>query len=465
MRFGVSALVATVVVCSAAQAQSGPDVPTVIPPGFGSTPRFEQEADVLCFTTAPFTEDWSGPNGLDCVGLLDAAFNWELGNINPNNPTERFNARRTCDPNFGNKSPSPGKRDPSLFDGMSNKNNDLIGLGDPQWTWKGGKGGPQKNDITNNYLFSFREPDDAQGNPGDLWLCFGVETRSPDGNSHVDLEFNQAGVLICSDPFGLDCAQESGELGGLTSGFLIGQGPDGGRTVDDFIISMDFNQGGVQPVPELRMWDGTSFGGPISTNGFFIKSNESDITPGGPWGHFEKNGNPSPNILNFQFVEGAVNLTEAGAEPSLCIPNSSATFKSRSSQEFTATLKDFAIVLFPLAPEPPELSAPPVLCEDFPAQLIANVTADSQAPYTVEWFRCTNADCTSSEPACTGVGGLCVDSCVVDAAEDCTLQFNSAQDAVEGTYFAIATDANGCESEPVFLKLTLKWETETVTPP
>ena len=58
------------------------------------------------------------------------------------------------------------------------------------------------------------------------------------GDSHMDFEFNAAGI----------------QQTGTTSGLLIGQGPLGGRTIGDFVVSVDFANGGTVPGISVRRW-------------------------------------------------------------------------------------------------------------------------------------------------------------------------------------------------------------------
>lgn len=251
-----------------------------------------------------------------------------------------FRAARLVDPNWGNQGDG---YDPTLFGG-GNKNSDLIGLGQSPWDWGGGGGSPQKNDITNSYFHTRVDP-----LTGDRWVFVAAETRSINGDSHVDFEFNQAGVVAT----------------GTTSGQLVGLGPDGGRTINDFLISIDFVQGGTHPVATIRTWDGTQFVIVPESDDIFSAANLTDIAhgAGGDWKHFSGDGAEVNILTHLQFVEGAANLTALGIMVDPCSTDATFTAKTRSSSSWTADLKDFALVHFPLELSPDlEITAPENVC-------------------------------------------------------------------------------------------------------
>jgi hypothetical protein len=176
-----------------------------------------------------------------------------------------------------------------------------------------------------------------------------AETRSINGDSHADFEFNQAGIVKV----------------GSTSGELIGLGPDGGRTVDDFLISIDFEQGGEHPVASVRFWNGYSFEFVSVPGTVFSATNFVDIPHGadGTWKHFSDDGTEVEVLTRLQLVEGAANLSALGINVDPCATDATFMVKTRSSASWTADLKDFAIVHFPLEPPPElEITAPELVC-------------------------------------------------------------------------------------------------------
>ncbi len=253
-----------------------------------------------------------------------------------------FRAAHMVDPNWGNQGDG---FDPTLFGG-GNKNLDLIGLGQSPWDWGGGGGSPQKNDITNCYFHTRVDP-----LTGDRWVFVAAETRSISGDSHVDFEFNQAGVITT----------------GTTSGLIVGLGPDGGRTINDFLINVDFEQGGTHPVASIRFWDGAQFILVDVPDSMFSATNLLDIPhgAGGTWKHFTTDGAMVNVLTHRQLVEGAANLSALGVDVDACNTDATFTAKTRSSSSWTADLKDFAIVRFPLEPAPDlEITAPQASCSE-----------------------------------------------------------------------------------------------------
>jgi len=269
---------------------------------------------------APFELGDGWAQGPALLGVLD----------DDGNAVGLFNARRQLDENWGNQGDGV---DPTKFAGSSNKNNDLIGPGEDPWDWGGGGGGPRKNDLTNTYFHSRMDPD-----TGHLWVFIGAETRSTSGDSHVDFEFNQAGVVQV----------------GKTSGQLIGQGPLGGRTLDDFIVSIDFQHGGGSPETTFRTWKGSAFVEMPVTGEVVSATNLSNIAhgSGGDWKHFAGNGGTVEVLSALQLVEAGIDLTALGVAVDVCSTAATFTVKSRSSTSFTSTLKDFVLVEFSLMPQP-----------------------------------------------------------------------------------------------------------------
>lgn len=130
-----------------------------------------------------------------------------------------------------------GRQDKTVF-AKSNKNNDLI----QTWNWDTGNV-PAKDDIPNAYTYATLSTQDEF--EGDLIIYAGVERLSPNGASHVDIEFNQNNI-------DLDKALPCGDDGSA--------GPDDPKpcefvrekTENDFVVSMDFTQGGSLGSLEVR---------------------------------------------------------------------------------------------------------------------------------------------------------------------------------------------------------------------
>jgi len=290
--------------------------------------------------------------------------------------------------------------DPSTFSKEA-KNNDNIAAGFDPYEYGSGSG-PQKNDLTDTYAHAR-----VDGN-GDVWLIMGAATRATNGDSHVDFEFNQAGVSIAN-------------------GFITGLGASNGRTVGDFIISIDYLQGGRVPVDTVRIWTGTSFEFVPTPPGNFVCANDIDV-PAGPWGAIDPNGNPTTTQTALQFVEAGINLTAGGLIPpeALCKATSFLTVKTRASGSFTAALKDFDSWPFIIV-QPPDVHAG--------ADGVINCTTGPQITLT---GTSTSLNATFSWAASNGghiVSGGTTLTPTVDAA---------------GTY-TLTADDNGCTASDVAL--------------
>jgi len=221
--------------------------------------------------------------------------------------------------------------------GGSNKNNDPIGAADCEaqglppdcdtWHWDTGNT-PAKDDLSNVYGYAAMSEDH-------LIIYAGFERLDPDGDSHVDVEFFQDQVDLdeappCNDP-GSDPTP---------CGFT------GIRTEGDFVISMDFLQGGALGEVTIHTWNGTEY---ILTETIVGEGcNEADTAcafnngtsiDGGPWPNYNRHGAVITNLPTNAFTEFGVDVTALIGETP-CFT----TFmgKTRSSQSFTAELKDFA---------------------------------------------------------------------------------------------------------------------------
>ena len=324
------------------------------------------------------------------------------------------------DGNWGNGNGIASLMERDKFSGTSNKNDDRIGfvstpLFDPMesnqpWTWEAGDGGPQKNDITNTYFHSRTifnpypvdvdnpDPLTQPGARDETWLFLATETRATNGDQHVDFEYNAAGIKMFDQG---DDESTAVEVDSCVDdeGVLVGLGSVGGREINDFIVSMDYAQGGTNPIATLRRWrvdgpdgilgtaddnpdgeylpfDSDGDGCPDDLNEIgralllpprvtvpqcedlpggvvFTATNSQNIS--GPWGHFDPDGSESANAIPLQYVVVGINLTALGVfDPSVsqCAADSTVLVKSRSSDSFTAELKDLKLVSFQLKPVP-----------------------------------------------------------------------------------------------------------------
>ncbi|MBT2513417.1 SpaA isopeptide-forming pilin-related protein [Arthrobacter sp. ISL-30] len=161
---------------------------------------------------------------------------------------------------------------------------------------------------------------------GDDFLYLAWErVQEPSGTTNMDFEFNQSKVLSSN---------------GVTPV----------RTAGDILIKYDLSQGGVNPVLGYHKWVTTGNARTVceasntvpcwdkvhTLTGFFEGStNNGPVTD-----PIEPN---APRTLSVRtFGEASINLTDSGILPSgACLPFASAYLKSRSSDSFTAAVKDF----------------------------------------------------------------------------------------------------------------------------
>ena len=241
-----------------------------------------------------------------------------------------------------------GDNDITVFGKSSDKNDACIIVGHEPWSFKSGSG-PSKNDLTE--AFATVKLDDTGPAPtGHTFFIAGVAHRETNGDNHVDFEINARGLVDILDP------------GSTTQGITVG-GPGTeatcGRTPNvDQIISVDFGNGGTNPLVTRHVWTETSPGVfayvEAAVFGAFAAINTSvveapcDATQ--PASSFQL----GPNYEINQFMEIAVDLTASGVPINqLCQSTTTLSIKSRSSGSFTAELKDRITFPFRLAPAPP----------------------------------------------------------------------------------------------------------------
>ncbi len=228
-----------------------------------------------------------------------------------------------------------GATDKTTFSGAggSNKNNDPISGAGDTWHWDEGNV-PAKDDFANGYAY-------ATFVNSHLVIYAGFERLDPSGDSHVDMEFFHDHVHLdeavpCNDP-GNDptpCAWV------------------GTRTIGDIIATMDFLNGGGFGTLTIYEWSGSSYtqlasltgegcnpaSGGIPADSICGFNNGGSIN-GGPWPNYDRHGKVITTLQQNSFTEFGIDVTNLeGFTP--CI--STVLGKTRSSQSFTAELKDFA---------------------------------------------------------------------------------------------------------------------------
>lgn len=260
---------------------------------------------------APNIPDWDTIFGTvsDTTGFLTTAF--------------------TADPISSDPLPSPPcdankTGDLTVFTGGSDKNADAI----PTWTYQSGSV-PQKDDLTNVYAA-------ANMDGTDQIFYFALERAEVDGDAYADFEFLKS-------PIGLQ--QGTGPQGptvdarGCPSGNFTGA-----RLENDILVTMKLQDGGSVGNVEFRKWDGDSYEVFTPTAGEVGFVTNTGTIACGDWGCRDRDGNILTQLPQGAFMEGFINVTQALDTAPGCY--STVIAKTRSSHEWNAELKDFALSEF-----------------------------------------------------------------------------------------------------------------------
>src|SRR5262245_19052986 len=214
---------------------------------------------------------------------------------------------------------------------------------------------PNKDEISNVYAISHQvPPNPSVPTPNDTNEIFaGFERVVNNGDSHVDLEFLQAPLNLVpgNKPADFPCAGKF----------------NGHRSEGDLLLSVDFTQGGTVGTQVLHEWVCGDFPAgadkicdPVKNPGkktpphYELVDNATTLAAVkqtfngtgpvgcGGWACRNANGTQTDTINTVELYEVGIDLAAIGFEG--CI----STFlpHTRSSQSFTATLKDFEVIQF-----------------------------------------------------------------------------------------------------------------------
>jgi uncharacterized repeat protein (TIGR01451 family)/gliding motility-associated-like protein len=184
------------------------------------------------------------------------------------------------------------------------------------WSWTYGKPSG-KNDIRN---VMYHVGMDASN---DFWVILGSDRYSTSGTSYIDFEFLQ-NTVTRNDAYGFDS-----------------EGLDGGRTVNDLIISMEYNNGGSTGNVSFYLWKpvGAGFDYVLQTVApgvaFAATNTLATDVPFGAFG--------TTTYSPYQFVEAAVNISDlfGAIDPCFGINVHTIIVKTKASTSITANLGDF----------------------------------------------------------------------------------------------------------------------------
>ena len=177
--------------------------------------------------------------------------------------------------------------DPTRFT-TSNKINDDPGT----YLWgPGPSNSPGKNEINNaTVVFTFGNPI-LGGDPDDLWAVIAGDRAVVQGSSYIDFEFLQNSLVANAN------------------GTFTSEGPHGGRTVGDLLVTLVFTGGGNIATVRVNRWVANGPGyiyqeqNPDTLTGmiYSMANGEETEAPWMPFGQGE--------YLVYQYAEGAVNLS------------------------------------------------------------------------------------------------------------------------------------------------------------
>ncbi len=209
-------------------------------------------------------------------------------------------------------------------DGFNSASDNTFSKGkagdDPKdWEWKPSSANPSKGDSHNAMYHIAKDGDNDQ------WIFIASDRSTTVGTSYIDFEFFQNTLTANSS-------------GGFTTA-----GPNGGRTVNDILLTMEYGNGGSEASVFFYLWKstgGTNYGWVLQTtsgSNAFAQTNTSTIDV--PFGAF---GNTTYSPL--QFVEGAINLTSVfgqTGDPCFGVNIKTLLVKTKNSTAASASLNDF----------------------------------------------------------------------------------------------------------------------------
>jgi hypothetical protein len=278
-------------------AQAGTPPPAGIAPVNPPAGGFGIDGDLLANTPTPGVGDWlAGPGGAGGA-VLDGA----------GKPINPLTTMHIIDP-FGNSG-----ADVIFAGGLKWFDNPA------NWHWTAGK--PSSKTDINNVLFHITT--DAEGH---VWAMISADRLSTSGDSYIDFEFLQ------------------NTLSKETDGSFTSQGTQGGRTVNDLLLSLAFTGGGK--VADFFVWswqpDGQGGYAYVDVNGsrpdgrVFAALNSVEIPV--TYGAFGQT-----SYAKNAFVEGVVDLTAllSNFDPCLSLLVKTIMVKTKASQSSTASIEDF----------------------------------------------------------------------------------------------------------------------------
>jgi uncharacterized repeat protein (TIGR01451 family) len=314
------------------------------------------------------------------------------------------------------------------------------------WTWDTTSHAPDKDDITNAYAASYLVGTQTV-------LMFGADRFDTSGDA-------QLGFWFLQDSFTTTSVKSGG-------GFEF----DGDHRVGDVLALVDFTNGGTSGTVSTFKWVGSGGNVPnnntlqtLDTGGICDNNPATNVcaiantTDGlaSPWTYVDKDGKTA--FQKNGFIEGAINLSALFPNNDECF--SSFLAETRSSQEVSATLKDFALGSFHSCPAPTlATTSNPTGTNVAPGTTVTDtLTVTGVAPNgfpsgTAAFYLC-QPNQTSATVGCPDGAGSLVSTATVGAGANAytgTAQASSANTQAEGTYCWRATytpDSNAHYTAP-----------------
>ena len=197
-----------------------------------------------------------------------------------------------------------------------------------QWSWKGNGGFPDKDDITNAYAAAYNAPNN------DLILYFGADRFANNGDAFLGFWFFQ-------DTISLNANGTFSGVHVIGDVLVLVNYPQASNASPQFLV-VEWNPPLANVATNLRLVSSGILCGDVPPADVCATTNGATVPS--PWPYVPKSG-ASGSFPYESFFEGGVNLTALGFQD-VCF--SSFLAETRSSAQFSATLKDFALGSFPL---------------------------------------------------------------------------------------------------------------------
>lgn len=207
-----------------------------------------------------------------------------------------------------------------------NSSADNVFSGGAKWdddpnTWTSTKASASSKNDMNNVLLHVTTDTNLH-----TWLIVAADRLSTSGDSYIDFEFLQ-NTLVTTN-----------------KGRFVSAGPDGGRTVNDLVLSVNFNVGGS--VSDFLAWRWL----PNGSGGFEYVDSTSALPPGGVFLAANTTNVPvafgafgQSTYMPNAFVEAAIDLTALmrDFDPCLSLGIKTIMVKTKTSPSLSSSVVDF----------------------------------------------------------------------------------------------------------------------------